>query len=277
MQYSCPQVTVLMPIYRPNIHLLRQSIYSCCTQSLSPSLFKVLLIFDGAPGGNIIEEARLSFFNNINFDIIVSSHHGLTSTLNLGLSVISTKYVARLDCDDIMAPSRLQKQLELIEDRDSVAVVGSRIAYINSNNRLEYPLLNYPVNPIAINLVGSLYNNPLAHPSVLFRLSLIRSLGGYQSQPPVEDYNLWSRLPPRLVILNHSECLTYYRKHSGQITKTAKRSYLQLCSNRFYFLQRLIYSSPILLLFTPFFLIIILIPLGLTRFMHRLSSSEALK
>ncbi len=277
INHQSAKITVLIPIYLPNIDFLRQSIYSCCVQTLSHSLFKVLLIFDGDPGDNIIEIAKSSFFNNIDFNILVHSHQGLTATLNFGLSVISTKYVARLDCDDIMLPSRLQKQLDLIEARDDVAVVGSRLVYINSNNRLENPLFNYPVHPVFVDLIGALFNNPLAHPSVIFRLSLIKALGGYQSQPPVEDYHLWSRLSPCFAIINLSESLTYYRKHSDQITKTTNRSYRQFCSIRFNFLNRLISSYPIFLLFVPFFIIILFIPVTTMRYVFYLFVKKSSK
>ena len=122
------------------------------------------------------------------------------------------------------------------------------------------------MHPVIVNLVGSIFNNPVAHPSAFFELSEVKSVGGYQVQPPLEDYDLWSKLPPTSQIINHPEVLTYYRKHFDQITTNVNRPYLDLCVIQLRFAKRLVSSAPILILILPIILLFIVIPLNVLKY-----------
>ena len=137
---------------------------------------------------------------------------------------------------------------------------SSRIRYIDSNNISLKNFFHYPVNPYFVDLIGTIFNNPVAHPSAMFNLSLIRDLGGYRWHPPLEDYYLWCSIPPHYSIINHQDILTFYRVHSEQITSASSRHYPDVCLIKFNFLKRLLFSSPISFVLIPVLLLFVFLP-----------------
>jgi glycosyltransferase involved in cell wall biosynthesis len=57
----------------------------------------------------------------------------LASTLNAGLTLTTSTFVAHIDADDIAMPDRLVKQVEFLERETKVAVVGSAALLIGPN------------------------------------------------------------------------------------------------------------------------------------------------
>jgi hypothetical protein len=60
---------------------------------------------------------------------------------------------------------------------------------------------------------------PLAHPSIMMRRDLVRSVGGYAaSAVHAEDYDLWERLLPLTRFANLQQPLLSLRKHDAGVT-----------------------------------------------------------
>jgi hypothetical protein len=63
------------------------------------------------------------------------------------------------------------------------------------------------------------FMNPIAHPAVMFRLSKVQEVGGYNSKfEGAEDLDLWIRLAATGKILALSHVLTQYRIHGHQVS-----------------------------------------------------------
>ena len=58
-------------------------------------------------------------------------HVGISGNLNRAIGQASSEYVALLDSDDWALPNRLERQLEVLEARPEVGVVGARMTEID--------------------------------------------------------------------------------------------------------------------------------------------------
>ena len=60
--------------------------------------------------------------------LIHESHQGVAHALNNGLKNVRTKYVARMDADDVSHPDRLQLQFDFLEQHPEIGLVACRCA-----------------------------------------------------------------------------------------------------------------------------------------------------
>lgn len=185
------QVTVLIPIYNENIHFLKESIESLISQNFK--WWNCFLIFEGE------NKENLFFLEDIckkdtRFKLIKpTTKLGLVKSLNLGLSLAKSKYIARFDSDDKMKPERLLIQYYFLEENPSISVVGSNIIRVNNLGKY-VGLRKYPESGKSL-LRYFYFRCGLAHPSVMFRLSDVKAVGMYNEKlTKGEDLDLWLRL-----------------------------------------------------------------------------------
>ena len=129
--------------------------------------------------------------------VIRAERRGLVSALNAGLSATAGPLVARVDADDVCLPERLARQRRHLESRPALGLVASRVRfggdperaagyarYVDWTNRL---LTHEEIS------LARFVESPLAHPSVMFRRTLVERWGGYADGDFPEDYELWLR------------------------------------------------------------------------------------
>ena len=207
-----PRVTVLMPVYNGVQHL-REAIESILGQTFRD--YEFLIINDGSTDASesIIrsyDDPRIRLVNN-------ETNLKLIATLNKGLGLARGEYVARMDCDDISLPERLQKQLSFLDSNSSVAIVGSWCRTIGGEKT---KLLRYPQNRDKLKC-SLLFGSPLAHPTVIFRRELFQRHAFWYDPAflHAEDYELWVRVAESFDLGMLPEVLLRYRVHEGQVTK----------------------------------------------------------
>ena len=141
----------------------------------------------------------------------------LQHLLNAGLAVCTADFVARQDHDDIPEPNRLTAQLRFLVDHPDVVAVGSWATVIDEHG-VEQGIREVPTGTAALN--GLRWKTVLIHPSVMFRLAVVREVGCYNTGATnAEDYELWLRLAAAGRIDNVREPLLRYRVHSGQVSQ----------------------------------------------------------
>ena len=102
-----PTVTVLMPYYNAEATLV-ECLNSILRQTVAT--FELLVVDDGSSDGSRqIILAKQSQDKRIR--LLSPGRVGLVKALNLGLAAAQTPLVARMDADDIMEPTRLEKQM----------------------------------------------------------------------------------------------------------------------------------------------------------------------
>lgn len=186
-----PKVTVLIPIYNENILFLKESLKSLISQTFK--LWECILVFEGSNKENLFFLKDICKIDN-RFTLVESdSVLGLVKSLNLGLSLAKSKYIARFDSDDKMKPNRLLTQYNFLEKNPAITVVGSNIIKINNSGK-SVGLRKYPESGESLLRYFS-FRCGLAHPTVMYRLSDIKAVGMYnENLSKGEDLDLWLRL-----------------------------------------------------------------------------------
>lgn len=164
-------------------------------------------------------------------EILTSSLCQLAFNLNLALTRCRFDYVMRIDADDVCVPKRLETQLGLILEHD-YDVVGSNVQIIDylgrSKGVLKFPERNKQIRR------QIWFRSVLAHPSVLYRKSVIMDSAGYFGDRESEDYDLWLRLMRKknVIFYNCQKNLILYRVHENQ-SKGSRFAYAEVSGKLF--------------------------------------------
>jgi hypothetical protein len=219
---SQPEVAVLMAVYNGADHI-QTAINAILAQSYTN--FEFIIINDGST------DQTAEILNNIHDSrvrIIHQDNIGLAASLNRGINLTNSRYVARQDHDDISDIRRLEKQVKYLDKNPSCSLLGTR-AYILRDNRIIVHAHDHPTlsNVLKYEL---LFNNPFVHSSVMFRNNCVKELGGYTTSPlrqPPEDYELWSRIARVHDVANLPERLMIYRETPGSISRRGDNPFLE--------------------------------------------------
>ncbi len=155
-------------------------------------------------------------------------HAGLVPALELGLRATRGRLVARMDADDVSLPERLARQRAHLDRHDDVGLVATRVVFDGDRTRAagyarHVDWQNRLLSHMDIAL-ARFVESPLAHPSVMFRRSLVERLGGYAHGPFPEDYELWLRwLDADVRMEKLAEPLLVWRDGPGRLSRVDRR------------------------------------------------------
>ena len=142
---------------------------------------------------------------------------GASKTRNICLSYATGKYVAILDADDVWHPSKLERQLLLLNDDLNLGVVGTNAIEINESG-VEIGLRKFPGSNRQL-LDLSFWRCPMLHSSILFERNLLRR-GYNEDLDSTMDWALLLELFGRTRGAVIQEPLVQYRIHDQNITHT---------------------------------------------------------
>lgn len=219
-----PRVSVLMPCYNV-AETVEETIQSLVSQSETD--MEIIAVDDGSEDETMQLLERWSREDR-RVKAISRSHEGIIPALNHGLSVCEAEYVARMDADDLAEPERLALQTKYLDAHPDVSLVSSFVSGFPSGSVGKG-------FQIYINWLNSLQTDedirreifiesPVAHPSVMYRKSVIEDLGGYQDYGWPEDYDLWMRMylaGNRFAKI--PQVLVHWREHERRLTRTDDR------------------------------------------------------
>lgn len=208
---SPPRITVLMPVHN-GAEYLKEAIESILSQTFKD--FEFLIIDDGSTDNSekIVRsyaDPRIRLVRNI-------ENIGLAATLNKGIGLARADYIARMDCDDVSLPCRLEKQVRFMDLHADVGICGSWIKIIKKGRRT---IMRYPTDDEAVKCF-LIFCSAFAHPSVIFRKSIFveNDLRYDVSYRGAEDYDLWVRASNFCKFANLPEVLLNYRVHPKQVS-----------------------------------------------------------
>jgi glycosyltransferase involved in cell wall biosynthesis len=179
--------------------------------------FEIIMINDGSTD-NSVKLVSSYKTGRSKLSILNSPNMGLVGALNFGISQAKGKYIARLDSDDTMLENRLKIQSNFLDSHPEVGVVGTQFTYMDALGNSLNKSSHYPVTKQEL-LIRIKDSCCIAHPTVMFRKSLVQGLGGYRSQfIHAEDYDLWLRVSEQVDLMNIDLPLTSYRMHPNQVS-----------------------------------------------------------
>jgi glycosyltransferase involved in cell wall biosynthesis len=145
---------------------------------------------------------------------------GLSASLNIGIGISKGDFIARFDSDDICSRGRLALQVEFMNENLEIGIVGSAIDLIDDSGALIGRRM-YPSDHSAIKR-AFIFSNALAHPTVMFRKTVLLMSGGAYDASFLyaEDLEFWLRLLNcGIIFANISEPLVKYRQQNTNRNK----------------------------------------------------------
>lgn len=219
------EVTVLMCVYNAE-QFVKKTVESILRQSFKD--YEFIIINDGSNDGT---KEILGEFDDKRIKIIEQSNKGLTKSLNNGIRLARSKYIALIDSDDISHIDRLAVQKEFLDNNKDYILVGTQYNLIDTSDRVVIGV-KFPEISTSDSLRRHLpKGNPICHSSVMFRRDAVQNEGGYdETIPYAQDYNLWVRLLKKHKIYIIPRLLHSYRVSPSSITsqKREKQIYYAL-------------------------------------------------
>lgn len=170
---------------------LREAIQSILSQTFTD--FEFLIINDGSTDSslsivNSYADPRIKLVNN-------DTNKGLIASLNIGITLSSGEFVARMDCDDISLPERLSKQIEFLDSHPECSMVAVKCRFINAAGE-ECGVWNDDSNFASYDEIVQRLprTNCIAHPGIMIRSGTLSTYRYDPRQLNSEDYDLWLRL-----------------------------------------------------------------------------------
>ena len=189
------KVSVIMPV-RNSATTIDRAVQSIQTQILEN--WELIIIDDGSEDEtfNIIQSYSRT---DKRIRIIRQKPLGIVKALNIGIAHASGTLIARMDSDDVSHSERLASQFSFLNENKEIDVLGTRVRFMGDathqkgyDSYVEWTNTLLSWESIRKN---RFIESPFAHPSVMFRRSLIGDPSlFYRSGHFPEDYDLWLRL-----------------------------------------------------------------------------------
>ncbi len=204
MQNDNPLVSVVIPVHNGEKYI-KESINSCLNQTYTN--IEIVVVDDASTDSTV--ELLKEYGNQINV-ISVEKQNGLGNVINIGIRASKGKYIARMDADDVMYPTRLEKQVEYLENNSDCVAVGGQIDMIDESGNVtghrEYPLTDRELRK------NLFLFQPFAHPAVTLRKDTLEEIGLYpEDMWKVEDVKLFLILSTKGKFANIPDTVLKYR------------------------------------------------------------------
>lgn len=219
-----PEISVLLPFHNA-ADTLAETLDSIQQQTLEA--FTLIAVDDGSTDESA-EIVRQRMPNDPRIQLLQPGHQGVVGAMNTALSHCRTPLVARMDADDLMAPTRLELQSRFMQENPDIDLLGSQVRmFANApiadglNEYIRWQNSCLTPQQIANNIYVEL---PIAHPSLMFRREAVIEAGSYRSGDFPEDYELLLRLHQRgHHMAKLDEVLLHWRDGDSRLTRTDPR------------------------------------------------------
>lgn len=215
MTTSQPLVSIVLAVFN-GASTLGQSLESILNQTFQA--WELIIIDDGST------DATVEILNELNLQdsrvrVIRQANLGLTRALITGCKIAKGTFIARQDADDWSEPSRLAKQIQLLESDHRLGLASSWAHYDGPGGEpLEVVRRPADCAEATAKLLDEKWGPP-AHGSVMFRTSLYNAVGGYRREfYYAQDSDLWLRMCEVSLIGYVQEPLYHFRRHLESIS-----------------------------------------------------------
>lgn len=211
------KLTVIMPVYNGEKYL-KEALNSVLNQTFT--FFDLLIFNDNSSDAtaSILEE-----YSKKDDRIVVvtkTNNVGPANLRNEGIDKANTPFIALLDADDIALPSRFEKQIQLLEADNELALCGTWFTIFGDKKE---KIIKHAVEHADLK-VQFLHSCGIGNSTVMFRKSALRELRFEHKYVPAEDYGLWSEFIANSKFCNIPESLVRYRWHPGNISQTKEEN-----------------------------------------------------
>jgi glycosyltransferase involved in cell wall biosynthesis len=213
-----PLISIILPTFG-RLKYLRATVASVYGQTLQD--WELIIADDGSDGETRAYLRRLG--RDCRIKLLWLRHTGIPAIVrNAALSETRGQYIAFLDSDDLWAPQKLARQLEIMRSRPNCSWSYTAISHIDASGRpLAEPVFG-PWLPCEGAVFERLVTGPIVirTPTVLAARELIARAGGFDENIRCgEDYDLWLRFALASDVALLDEPLVQVRRHEANHTR----------------------------------------------------------
>ena len=236
---NCKQwISILIASYNTPENYLNQCLDSIIIQKNDVGI-ELVWVNDGSNeiSTQILERALKNFENKCKQKgkfikvkyIQMPTNKGLSYCLHHGVLACTYDIIFRMDSDDIMHETRIEKQLDFMNRNPKCILCGTDMITFTMQRGVMHhgERSNHPEYLSWEDYVKTKKFWILNHPTLCFRKYAVISVGNYDEnlKNPYEDLDLELRLLKKSgFICNLKEFLLYYRIHENQITWTNRNN-----------------------------------------------------
>jgi glycosyltransferase involved in cell wall biosynthesis len=214
-----PRVSVLIGAYN-NAATLERAIDSMLAQTVTD--LELLAIDDGSHDATPQVIARVAARDARVRPLPMGRNMGISRSLNEGLAAARAPVVAVQDADDYSEPTRLERQLAVLDARSEVAVVGTRMHEVDEDGRRLASRTAFVAGDV--NDVLPRFN-PIPNTSAAMRREVVLRLGGYDPRYRYAmEYDLWLRVAERHAVVALDEPLSTRVMGTANVAARAERA-----------------------------------------------------
>lgn len=223
---SNPIVSIIIPTYNRTDYL-KLTLESVLNQTFQD--FEIIVVDDGTPNTN--NEVLCEKFDRVKY-IKIENSGGPAKPRNKGILEAKGEYVAFVDDDDLWLPTKLEKQVAILQSNPNFGLVHSCCEVIDENGIKKDEIIGRPGSldvkhgDVSMKMIGSW---TIMMPTPLVRKKVIDEVGFFNEimAPAIEDTEFWSRCSFVTNFFYIDEALALYRVHSENIS-SRKESYRKL-------------------------------------------------
>ncbi len=219
-----PLISVVIPVYKPDLEQLRQCLDSLRNQNRNNwerfSDFEILIIAEPFEQDKLQELAES--YHDARIRLIFNEQRlGIAASLNKGIRLAKGKYIARVDDDDICARNRLFLQAQYLQKHPEINLCTSDFEYFGDMNERRVSFEG------EMSRAWSIFTCPFNHPTILFDRNFFveNNLFYDETRGYVEDWELWLRAYQKGMQVGCIHEVLYYHRwinagSAGQTNKT---------------------------------------------------------
>ena len=211
-----PQITVVLPAHNAET-TIAASIQSILHQSY---IDFELWVLESRSNDHTVEIAKS--FTDPRVKVFELGSLNFQETLEFALKKAETKWLARMDADDLSFPERFAEQMMVVEQRPDLVLVGTQRAYLTPCGHIFEPaekVVSKEVDRLSLRSMG-IDRKFFVDASVIFKRNIALEVGGYDSEFQMGDVPLWFRMLNRGKGWEIAKPLYLYRLHPSSLLQT---------------------------------------------------------
>ena len=204
-----PKVTVYILNYNYSSYI-DKAIKSVLDQTYRN--LEILVIDDGSTDNSM--DVIRNYSDQVK--VVQQNNIGLVKSIVKAFSIAKGEYVVRLDADDWLAPNCIEMLVKKIEEDKNIALVFPDYFEVDE---FGHTIRRIKRHDFSGNGNVSMYDQPAHGACTLTRKEHYFDVGGHDDKLQCQDgVDIWLSLTEKYDVLNVSEPLFFYRKHSQSLT-----------------------------------------------------------
>jgi glycosyltransferase involved in cell wall biosynthesis len=212
-------ISVVMAIYNEPLEYLTQSFESTII-ALNDYDYEFIVVIDNP----FLDGVALDYLKSISLvnDRVILLQNvkniGLALSLNRAIEQTNSRFIMRMDADDICFPNRVHKQVEFLNQNEDVDLVGSSVMKIDEHGNETGLMKAYLSTGIKKQSSANYYRSICFHPTWFARREFFDKFYYHELVCAQDIELLYRALYSKCCIRNIKEPLLYYRINSNSLS-----------------------------------------------------------